>query len=91
MRGAYAHPRPPGREEKEEKVSDDATEPRDCPHGIQWRRRFDMCAACMEEVLERWQEFVLREAAEAISAWLPDHGGSGNIGAWREFLPKEKR
>jgi hypothetical protein len=35
-----------------------ATDPRDCPHGVQYCKRMQSCAACMEPEIERLEARV---------------------------------
>jgi len=32
------------------------TDPRDCPHGVQYRKRMHLCPHCMEPEIERLRE-----------------------------------
>lgn len=44
--------------------------PRDCPHGVQHRKRLHLCAACMEPEIDRLREIV-RELSDVARTAIP--------------------
>lgn len=69
------------------------TDPRDCPHGVQYRKRIGLCAHCTEDELVRVEALVLQLRAgvltlcdQVAAAKLHPHGPQGRVAIAAELL-----